>query len=219
MSHVPFFVVMPSFGCGTLLSLIVVVTSVHWSLFVSQPLPSALHLPPSHPRPILGLKLSLGAEFWEHFSMWNAEVQSRGVTPVHCSNSKKRNRLWWGQFLSVPKKQALSHTDFLPHWTAQNNPRPTSKAKKKKREWKRAVGEVSMYLKRYSQSLRLRIWSWKHRFSLQSAVFTWLHLCKGKGPLSADPDPCKTRFPLCTVCYPVDSQLLLSLLPEWLPSL
>lgn len=117
-------------------------TSAYWPVCVTTNFPQlllafALHLPHSHPHPIVGLTLSLGAEFWEHFSMWNAEVQLRGVTPVHCSRGKKRNRLWWGQFLLVPKKQALSHTDFLPHWTAQNNPRPTSKVKKKERGEKR----------------------------------------------------------------------------------
>lgn len=48
---------------------------------------------------------------------------SRGVWR-HCivSAGEKRNRARWGQILSTPKKQALSHTGFLPRWTAQNNP-------------------------------------------------------------------------------------------------
>lgn len=49
-------------------------TSAYWSVCVTTNFPQlllafALHLPHSHPHPIVGLTLSLGAEFWEHFSM------------------------------------------------------------------------------------------------------------------------------------------------------
>lgn len=100
--------------------------------------------------------------------MWNAEVQLRGVTPVHCSSGKKRNRLWWGQFLLVPKKQALSHTDFLPHWTAQNNPRPSSKGKKKEKGRK---GAAEVCLKKCLEQLKVDT-----DFFLQLLVPTWLSL-------------------------------------------
>ncbi len=146
--------------------------------------------------------------------MWNAEVQSRGVTPVHCSSGKKRNRLWWGQFLLVPKKQALSHTDFLPHWTAQNNPRPTSEAKKKEREGKRAVGEVSLDLKTLSLC-RLCICSWKHIDCLcKSPVFTWLSLSKVKALYLHTQTPAKHAYHHALYAILVTtSKLLLSLLP------
>lgn len=55
----------------------------------SQPslsLPPLL-LPSLPPFPVL--PLSLGAEFWEHFSMWKAELQWRGVTPLHCFGWRK----------------------------------------------------------------------------------------------------------------------------------
>lgn len=75
-------------------------------------IPLSFSVSPS--RPVGLIPPSLGAEFWEHFSMWNSEGQCRGVTPRHCSRCEKRNRAPWGQFLSAPKKQPLSHTVFLP---------------------------------------------------------------------------------------------------------
>ena len=107
--------------------LLAVGTSVHQSLCVTlRPPPPALSPSPHpwpYPEPGSGI---LGTFF---------HVKCRG--PVEgCDASAlfrllKRNCLWWGQFLLVSKKQALSHTDFLPHWTAQSDPRPTRNGIKK----------------------------------------------------------------------------------------
>lgn len=54
----------------------------------------------------------------------------------------------------VSKKQALSHTGFLPRWTAQSDPRPAS-AKRSKDSERRLVGEVRLDLGRYSLSVQV----------------------------------------------------------------
>lgn len=107
------------------------------------PLIGLCHPPHSTSHPLTSLTPSSALpRAWERNSGNIFHVKCRG--PVEgCDASalfrlQKRNRLWWGQFLLVSKKQALSHTDFLPHWTAQSDPRPTRKVTKKYRE-RRAV--------------------------------------------------------------------------------
>lgn len=136
------------FAAGGLLlyfQLVVVVTSVHWSLHVTRSANSH-YPPPSTYRPLTLTPSSALPRAWERNSGNIFHVKCRG--PVEgCDASalfqrQKRNRLWWGQFLLVPKKQALSHTDFLPHWTAQNNHRPTNlQSEKERKRRKKRVGD------------------------------------------------------------------------------
>lgn len=89
--------------------------SIQVSHFFSVPIPlsvsisSALYSLPPFP----ALPLSLGAEFWEHFSMWNAEHQSRGVTPLHCfSRWKEEPRAMRPNPVHSKKTATFSH--WLP---------------------------------------------------------------------------------------------------------
>ncbi len=100
---------------------LVLIRSLAFSPFQSPSLSQfpLLSIPSLHSQPYLWA--------WERNSgnIFPCETPStsRGVWR-HCIVlvGEKRNRARWGQILSTPKKQPLSHTGFLPRWTARNNP-------------------------------------------------------------------------------------------------
>lgn len=109
------------------------VTCDHGSIVISSPL---VHLSLSIPVPLsLSVSSALILSLHSQPYLWAWERNSGNIFPCetpstsrgvwrHCivSAGEKRNRARWGQILSTPKKQPLSHTGFLPRWTAQNNP-------------------------------------------------------------------------------------------------
>ncbi len=88
--------------------------------------------------------------------------------------------------------------------TKQSQTYQRSEKERKRRKKSSRRGELGFEDSQSVQVVYLQLET--HRLSLQISSIHLTVPFKGKGPLSAHTDPCKTCLPSCTVCYPSDNQ-------------